>query len=181
MISIDSPSTKRKQTLILFGKRFTLSPFKRQYGTSFKIRSIRPDTILISIMFANNEIGTIEPIKEIGEIAKKHDIFFNTDAVQAFGHIAINVDEMHIDMLSASGHKFHGPKGIGFFYMRDTVKIGPLIHGGAQERSRRAGTHNVPGIVGIATAAKSAYEDLDQENRMYMQIRLNRRFLSDRA
>ena len=133
--------------------------------------AIRPDTILISIMFANNEIGTIEPIKEIGEIAKKHDIFFHTDAVQAFGHIAINVDEMHIDMLSASGHKFHGPKGIGFFYMRDTVKIGPLIHGGAQERSRRAGTHNVPGIVGIATAAKSAYEDLDQKMKQQAEIR----------
>lgn len=111
------------------------------------------------------------PIKEIGEIAKKHDIFFHTDAVQAFGHIAINVDEMHIDMLSASGHKFHGPKGIGFFYMRDTVKIGPLIHGGAQERSRRAGTHNVPGIVGIATAAKSAYEDLDQKMKQQAEIR----------
>ena len=133
--------------------------------------AIRPDTILISIMFANNEIGTIEPIKEIGEIAKKHDIFFHTDAVQAFGHIAINVDEMHIDMLSASGHKFHGPKGIGFFYMRDTVKIGPLIHGGAQERSRRAGTHNVPGIVGITTAAKSAYEDLDQKMKKQAEIR----------
>ena len=133
--------------------------------------AIRPDTILISIMFANNEIGTIEPIKEIGEIAKKHDIFFHTDAVQAFGHIVINVDEMHIDMLSASGHKFHGPKGIGFFYMRDTVKIGPLIHGGAQERSRRAGTHNVPGIVGIATAAKSAYEDLDQKMKQQAEIR----------
>lgn len=125
--------------------------------------AIRPDTILISIMFANNEIGTIEPIKEIGEIAKKHDILFHTDAVQAFGHIAINVDELHIDMLSASGHKFHGPKGIGFFYMRDSVKLGAFIHGGAQERSRRAGTHNVPGIIGMAVAAKLAYEDLDKK------------------
>ena len=114
--------------------------------------AIRPDTILISIMFANNEIGTIEPIKEIGEIAKKHDIFFHTDAVQAFGHIAINVDEMHIDMLSASGHKFHGPKGIGFLYIRKGVKIRSFVHGGA-------------------TAAKSAYEDLDQKMKQQAEIR----------
>ncbi len=95
---------------------------------------------MISVMFANNEIGTMEPIKEIGAIAKKHDILFHTDAVQAFGHVPIDVQEMNIDMLSASGHKFHGPKGIGFMYLRNGVKIGPLIHGGAQERSRRAGT-----------------------------------------
>ena len=115
-------------------------------------KAIRPDTILISVMFANNEIGTMEPIKEIGAIAKKHDILFHTDAVQAFGHVPIDVQEMNIDMLSASGHKFHGPKGIGFMYLRNGVKIGPLIHGGAQERSRRAGTHNVPGIVGMGAA-----------------------------
>ena len=125
-------------------------------------KAIRPDTILISIMFANNEIGTIEPIKEIGEIAHKHDILFHTDAVQAYAHVPINVQEMNIDMLSASGHKFHGPKGIGFLYMSNKVKIGPLIHGGSQERSRRAGTHNVPGIVGMAKAAELAFASMDE-------------------
>ena len=123
--------------------------------------AIRPDTILISIMFANNEIGTIEPIKEIGEIAEKHGVLFHTDAVQAFGHVPIDVHEMHIDMLSASGHKFHGPKGIGFMYMRNGLKLGSFIHGGAQERSRRAGTHNVPGIVGMGEAARIAMEQLE--------------------
>ena len=123
--------------------------------------AIRPDTILISIMFANNEIGTIEPIKEIGEIAEKHGVLFHTDAVQAFGHVPIDVQEMHIDMLSASGHKFHGPKGIGFMYMRNGLKLGSFIHGGAQERSRRAGTHNVPGIVGLGEAARIAMEQLE--------------------
>lgn len=123
--------------------------------------AIRPDTILISIMFANNEIGTIEPIKEIGEIADKHGVLFHTDAVQAFGHVPIDVQEMHIDMLSASGHKFHGPKGIGFMYMRNGLKLGSFIHGGAQERSRRAGTHNVPGIVGMGEAARIAMEQLE--------------------
>lgn len=123
--------------------------------------AIRPDTILISIMFANNEIGTIEPIKEIGEIAEKHGVLFHTDAVQAFGHVPIDVQEMHIDMLSASGHKFHGPKGIGFMYMRNGLKLGSFIHGGAQERSRRAGTHNVPGIVGMGEAARMAMEQLE--------------------
>lgn len=123
--------------------------------------AIRPDTILISIMFANNEIGTIEPIKEIGEIAEKHGVLFHTDAVQAFGHVPIDVQEMHIDMLSASGHKFHGPKGIGFMYMRNGLKLGSFIHGGAQERSRRAGTHNVPGIVGMGEATRMAMEQLE--------------------
>lgn len=134
-------------------------------------KAIRPDTILISIMFANNEIGTIEPIKEIGEIASKHGILFHTDAVQAFGHIPIHVDELHIDMLSASGHKFHGPKGIGFFYMRNSVKLGALIHGGAQERARRAGTHNVPGIVGLAAAARSAAETMEENARKEAELR----------
>lgn len=123
--------------------------------------AIRPDTILISIMFANNEIGIIEPIKEIGEIAEKHGVLFHTDAVQAFGHVPIDVQEMHIDMLSASGHKFHGPKGIGFMYMRNGLKLGSFIHGGAQERSRRAGTHNVPGIVGMGEATRMAMEQLE--------------------
>ena len=111
-------------------------------------KAIRPDTILISVMFANNEIGTIQPIKEIGEIAKKHGVLFHTDAVQAYGQLPINVDELHIDMLSSSGHKLNGPKGIGFLYIRKGVKIRSFVHGGAQERKRRAGTENVPGIVG---------------------------------
>ena len=109
--------------------------------------AIRPETILISVMFANNEIGTIQPIKEIGKIAHDRGILFHTDAVQAFGHVPINVDECHIDMLSASGHKLNGPKGIGFLYIRKGVKIRSFIHGGSQERKRRAGTENVPGIV----------------------------------
>jgi cysteine desulfurase len=123
--------------------------------------AIRPTTILISIMFANNEIGTIEPIKEIGEIAKEHNILFHTDSVQAYGHVPINVDEMHIDMLSSSGHKLNGPKGIGFMYIRTGVKIRSFIHGGAQERSRRAGTENVPGIVGYGKAAEIAMAEMD--------------------
>ena len=124
--------------------------------------AIRPDTILISVMAANNEIGTIQPLKEIGAIAKKHGVLFHTDAVQAFAHIPINVDEMNIDMLSASGHKIHGPKGIGVMYIRKGVKILSFIHGGAQERSRRAGTHNVPGIVGLGKAAELAAESMEQ-------------------
>ena len=119
-------------------------------------KAIRPDTILISVMFANNEIGTIQPIKEIGEIAKEHGILFHTDAVQAFGQVPIDVNEYHIDMLSASGHKLNGPKGIGFLYIRKGVKIRSLIHGGAQERKRRAGTENVPGIVGLGKAVERA-------------------------
>lgn len=119
-------------------------------------RAIRPSTILISIMFANNEIGTIQPIKEIGEIAHEKGILFHTDAVQAFGQLPINVDEFRIDMLSASGHKLNGPKGIGFLYIRKGVKIRSFVHGGAQERKRRAGTENVPGIVGLGTAVKRA-------------------------
>ena len=133
--------------------------------------AIREDTILISIMFANNEIGTIEPIKEIGAIAKKHGVLFHTDAVQAFAHVPIDVNEMNIDMLSASGHKFHGPKGIGFMYLRNTVKLGAFIHGGAQERSRRAGTHNVPGIVGMGKAAELAFAAMDENIAKQTEIR----------
>lgn len=133
--------------------------------------SIRPDTILISIMTANNEIGTIEPIKEIGAIAKKHGILFHTDAVQAYGHIAIDVDEAHIDMLSVSGHKFNGPKGIGFLYIRTGVKIGSFIHGGAQERKRRAGTLNVPGIVGIKKATEIARDTLKERSEYETKLR----------
>lgn len=133
--------------------------------------AIRPDTILISIMAANNEIGTIQPIREIGEIAKKHGVIFHTDAVQAFGHIPINVDEMNIDMLSASGHKIHGPKGIGVMYIRKGVKIRSFIHGGAQERQRRAGTHNVPGIVGIGKAAELASQNMDKIMKQESELR----------
>lgn len=124
--------------------------------------AIRPDTILISIMYANNEIGSIQPIKEIGAIAHEQGILFHTDAVQAFAHVPINVNECNIDMLSASGHKFNGPKGIGFLYIRKGVKIRSLIHGGAQERKRRAGTENVPGIIGIGKAAEMAFATLEE-------------------
>lgn len=134
-------------------------------------KAIRPDTILISVMFANNEIGTIQPIKEIGEIAKEHDILFHTDAVQAFGQIPINVDELHIDMLSASGHKLHGPKGIGFLYIRKGLKLRSFIHGGAQERKRRAGTENVPGIVGLGKAVSIAVETMDERIKHETEIR----------
>ena len=128
-------------------------------------------TIMISVMFANNEIGTIQPIKEIGEIAKEHDIIFHTDAVQAYGHVPINVDEYHIDMLSASGHKINGPKGIGIMYLRNSVKIGPFIHGGAQERNRRAGTHNVPGIVGFGKATEIAKETMAERSAYETKLR----------
>ena len=133
--------------------------------------AIRPDTILISVMFANNEIGTIQPIKEIGEIAHEHGILFHTDAVQAFGQVPINVDECHIDMLSASGHKINGPKGIGIMYLRNSVKIGPFIHGGAQERNRRAGTHNVPGIVGFGKATEIAKETMAERSAYETKLR----------
>ena len=133
--------------------------------------AIRPDTILVSVMFANNEIGTVQPIKEIGAIAKKHGILFHTDAVQAYGHVPINVDEMNIDMLSASGHKFNGPKGIGFLYIRKGVKIRSFVHGGAQERKRRAGTENVPGIVGMAKAAQLAKDSLDERMKYEIGLR----------
>ena len=119
-------------------------------------KAIRPTTILISVMFANNEIGTIQPIKEIGAIAKKHNVLFHTDAVQAFGQLEIDVNELNIDMLSSSAHKLNGPKGIGFLYIRKGVKIRSLIHGGGQERQRRAGTENVPGIVGYGKAVEIA-------------------------
>ena len=133
--------------------------------------AIRPDTILISVMYANNEIGTIEPIKEIGEIAHKHGILFHTDAVQAFGQVPINVDECHIDMLSASGHKLNGPKGIGFLYIRKGVKIRSFVHGGAQERKRRAGTENVPGIVGYGLAAERANKSMKERTAKEIEIR----------
>ena len=133
--------------------------------------AIRPTTILISVMFANNEIGTIQPIKEIGEIAHEHGILFHTDAVQAFGQVPINVDECHIDMLSASGHKLNGPKGIGFLYIRKGVKIRSFVHGGAQERKRRAGTENVPGIVGLGKAVEIAMATMDERIKKDSELR----------
>ena len=134
-------------------------------------KAIRPTTILISVMFANNEIGTIQPVKEIGEIAREHGILFHTDAVQAFGQVPIDVDEYHIDMLSASGHKLNGPKGIGFLYIRTGVKIRSFIHGGAQERKRRAGTENVPGIIGIGTAAERAVRTMKERTEKERELR----------
>ena len=134
-------------------------------------KAIRPDTILISVMFANNEIGTIQPIKEIGEIAKKHGVLFHTDAVQAYGQLPINVDELHIDMLSSSGHKLNGPKGIGFLYIRKGVKIRSFVHGGAQERKRRAGTENVPGIVGYGKAAEIAAKTMKERTAKEIELR----------
>lgn len=133
--------------------------------------AIRPDTILISIMFANNEIGTIEPIAEIGKIAKKHGVLFHTDAVQAFTQVPIDVEEMNIDMLSVSGHKINGPKGIGFLYIRKGVKIRSFVHGGAQERSRRAGTENVPGIIGLAKATEIAVGNMKERTAKEIEVR----------
>ena len=134
-------------------------------------QAIRPDTILISVMFANNEIGTIQPIREIGEIAQEHKILFHTDAVQAFGQIPIDVDACHIDMLSASGHKLNGPKGIGFLYIRKGVKIRSFVHGGAQERKRRAGTENVPGIVGMGAATERALQTMEVRTAKERELR----------
>ncbi len=122
-------------------------------------------------MFANNEIGTIEPIREIGEIAHENGIIFHTDAVQAYCHEPINVDEYHIDMLSASGHKFHGPKGVGFLYIRKGLKLRSFIHGGAQERKRRAGTENVPGIVGLGKAVEIAMAELENNKKKETELR----------
>lgn len=133
--------------------------------------AIRPDTILVSIMFANNEIGTVEPIAALGAVARRHGVLFHTDAVQAFGQLPINVDEMSIDMLSASGHKINGPKGIGFLYIRSGLKLQPLLHGGAQERNRRAGTENVPGIVGLEAAVKRAMRILDEKTARKLFLR----------
>lgn len=143
--------------------------------------AIRPDTILITVMAANNEIGTIQPLREIGAIAKKSGILFHTDAVQAYGHIPLDVDELNIDMLSASGHKIYGPKGIGFLYIRKGVRIGSFVHGGAQERSRRAGTHNTPGIVGMGAAAKLAGDGLAERMAKETALRdhLIRRVLTE--
>lgn len=134
-------------------------------------KAITPETILISVMAANNEIGSIQPIKEIGAIAKEHGILFHTDAVQAFGQLPINVDECNIDMLSSSAHKINGPKGIGFLYIRKGVKIRSFVHGGAQERKRRAGTENVPGIVGYGAAAQRAYRTMQERTAKEIEVR----------
>lgn len=144
-------------------------------------KAIRPDTVLISIMMANNEIGTLEPVEEIGKIARENGVLFHTDAVQAYGHIPIDVEKMNIDMLSASGHKFNGPKGIGILYIRKGVKIRSFIHGGAQERSRRAGTLNVPAIVGFGKAAQLAGETMSEriEHEKKLRDHLIERVLSE--
>lgn len=133
--------------------------------------AIRPETILISVMTANNEIGTVQPMKEIGQIAHRHGVLFHTDAVQAYGHIPISVAEWNIDLLSASGHKFHGPKGVGILYVRKGIAITSLIHGGAQEKNKRAGTYNVPGIVGFGSAARIAQETMEQNNVRIVELR----------
>ena len=141
-------------------------------------KAIRPDTILISVMFANNEIGTIQPIKEIGAIAREKGILFHTDAVQAYGQLPIDVEELNIDMLSASGHKLNGPKGIGFLYIRKGIKIRNLIHGGGQERARRAGTENVPGIVGLGMAVEIAVNTMSDRAKYETNLR---NYLIDRV
>lgn len=142
--------------------------------------AIRPDTFLISIMTANNEIGTIQPIEEIGRIAREHGILFHTDAVQAFGHISIDIQRCKIDMLSVSAHKLYGPKGVGMLYLRRGVRLPSFLHGGAQEKGHRAGTENVPGIVGFGKAAELAYKSMaesaekEQELRDYLIERMER-------
>ncbi len=134
-------------------------------------KAIKPTTILITIMYANNEIGTIMPIKEIGALAKKNGIIFHTDAVQAVGQVKINVQEENIDLLSLSAHKLHGPKGMGMLYIKRGVKIGSYFHGGAQERGRRSGTENVAGIVGLAKAMQLSYQDFDEKIEKMTKLR----------
>lgn len=149
-----------------------IEPDNNGYISPSKVAdAIRPDTILISVMTANNEVGTIEPISEIGKIAHERGIIMHTDAVQAYGHIPIDVKTMNIDMLSASGHKFNGPKGVGFLYVNNHVKFGSFIHGGAQERGRRAGTINVPGIVGMAAAAAIHSKNMADDNEYISKLR----------
>lgn len=133
--------------------------------------AIRPGTILISVMMANKEIGTVEPVREIGAVARKHGILFHTDAVQAFGHLPIDVEAMNIDLLSASAHKLNGPKGVGFLYIRQGLKLRAFLHGGAQERRRRAGTHNTPGIVGFGKAAEMALQSMERRTAYETELR----------
>lgn len=133
--------------------------------------AIRPDTFLISVMFANNEVGTLQPIQEIGEIAGRHHILFHSDGVQAYGHVPVDVKKLGIDLLSVSGHKFHGPKGIGFLYIRKGIRLGSFMHGGAQERGRRAGTVNVPGAVGMGAAAALMQEQMQENTKRVTALR----------
>ena len=133
--------------------------------------AITDKTILVSIMFANNEIGTIEPIKQIGEICRERKIFFHTDAVQAVGNVAIDVKDMNIDLLSLAGHKIYGPKGVGVLYIRKGIKIDNLIHGGSQERNRRAGTENIPGVVGLGKAIELATDNLEEHRNKMIALR----------
>ena len=133
--------------------------------------AIRPDTIMVSVMLANNEIGVIEPVKQLCAIARERGVLFHTDAVQAFGQIPVNVGELGIDMLSASAHKLNGPKGVGMLYVRNGVKLPSFIHGGAQERGRRAGTENVPGIVGFGAAAARAVRIMEEKAQQETQLR----------
>lgn len=155
------------------GFRVTYLPVDRYGVVDLEVlkQNITPETVLISIMFANNEVGTIQPIKEIAEIARKQGIYFHTDAVQAVGKIAVDVEELGVDLLSLSAHKFYGPKGIGALYVRRGVKIVPLLHGGEQERGRRAGTENVPGIVGLGKAAEIAGKEMEEEERRVKILR----------
>lgn len=139
--------------------------------------SINENTSLISVMFANNEIGTIEPIGEIGKMARRNNVLFHTDAVQAFGHIPIDVDELNIDMLSASSHKFHGPKGVGFLYVRNPKEMIPLLYGGGQEKGKRSGTENVAGIAGMSAAVKDSVRNMNY--RMKKEIKM-RNYLTNR-
>lgn len=134
-------------------------------------KAIRPGTILISIMAANNEIGTLEPIGEIGRIARAHKVLFHTDAVQAIGAVEVDVEKWQVDMLSMSGHKFHGPKGVGVLYLRNGVRVESFVHGGAQERGRRAGTENLPGIVGLAEAIRLATNDIPSKAQKISALR----------
>ena len=133
--------------------------------------AIREDTCLVTIMFANNEIGTVQPIAEIGSICRKHGVIFHTDAVQAVGHVPVDVKDMNIDMLSASAHKFHGPKGTGFLYARKGIVLTNIIEGGAQERGKRAGTENVPGIMAMAAALKDAAENMEKTSPRVRKMR----------
>ena len=134
-------------------------------------KNIREDTCLVTIMFANNEIGTIQPIEEIGKICREHKVIFHTDAVQAVGHVAIDVQKMNIDLMSASGHKFHGPKGIGFLYIKSGIRVTNLIEGGAQEKNKRPGTENIASIVGMAKALDDATKNMEENNKKQIELR----------
>jgi len=156
-----------------YGFEITYLPVKENGIIDIKDfnKALRDDTILVSVMFANNEIGTIQPIKEIGEITRERGVYFHTDAVQAVGNIPINVEDLKIDLLSLSGHKFNGPKGVGVLYIKKGVNILPMIHGGGQERNKRAGTENVAGIVGIGKAIELTTKDIEKKNKKLSELR----------